>query len=83
MKTMLFTLPTCKYCVPAKELLKDQKDIEVINLENNPDLAVKYGIRSVPALVVEKCDGFTTYIGLDKIENYKKEKVSASCCGCR
>lgn len=84
MKILLFTLPTCKYCIPAKELLKDKKEVEIINLDNNENLAVKYGIRSVPALVVEECSGFTTYIGLEKIENFVKEKMaSKSCCGCK
>lgn len=84
MKIMLFTLPTCKYCTPAKELLKDRKDVEIVNLENHEDLAVKYGIRSVPALVTEECSGFTTYIGLDKIQEFIKDNASSnSCCGCK
>lgn len=84
MKIMLFTLPTCSYCVPAKELLKDKKEVEIINLKDHEELAVKYGIRSVPALVVEECCGsVTTYVGLDKIEKFVQEKMKTeSSCSC-
>ncbi|MCJ8342167.1 MAG: glutaredoxin family protein [Cetobacterium sp.] len=76
MKIMLFTLPTCKYCIPAKELLKDKQEVEIINLEANEDLAVKYGIRSVPTLVVEHdCCSVSTYVGLDKIQNFIKNTI--------
>lgn len=82
MKIMLFTLPTCKYCTPAKELLKDRKEIKIINLESREDLAVKYGIRSVPTLITEGCDGFTSYVGLDRIQEFAKQNI-ASSCGCK
>ncbi|WP_221892238.1 glutaredoxin [Cetobacterium sp. 8H] len=84
MKIMLFTLPTCKYCTPAKELLKDKKEVEIINLDDSEELGVKYGIRSVPTLVAEDCNGVTTYVGLDRIEKFVEEKMaSKSCCGCK
>lgn len=82
MKIMLFTLPTCKYCTPAKELLKDNKEVEIINLDDHEELGVKYGIRSVPTLVVENCSGATTYVGLDKITKFVEEHSSESGCGC-
>lgn len=83
MKKMLFTSPTCKYCVPAKEMLSDDKDVEIINVMENEALAVKYGIRSVPTLVVDKCSGPEIYVGLDKITSFVNKKVEENgSCGC-
>ncbi len=48
----------CKYQAPILEELKermgDNIEIRVIDVDQNIDEAVKYGIRVVPTLVVEK-----------------------------
>lgn len=81
MKIILFTLPTCKYCIPAKELLNDRKDIKIIDLESHEELAIKYGIKSVPTLIEERCNEFKSYVGLDQIQEFiKKNTYSKPCC---
>lgn len=82
MRLMLFTSPTCKYCNPAKELLGDFKDLEIINILENDEMTEMYGIRAVPTLVVEKCSGTEKYTGLDKISLFIDEYSSKKGCGC-
>lgn len=84
MRLILFTTPTCQYCGPAKELLADIPEVEYINAVENMREAAKYGIRSVPALVIEKCSGVQTLTGLDQIAKFVDERESASShsCGC-
>ncbi|MGL5088807.1 MAG: hypothetical protein ACRC6Z_05070 [Cetobacterium sp.] len=82
MRIMLFTTPTCQYCGPAKELVAAVEGVEILNAIENEDLAVMYGIRSVPCLVVEKCSGTQSYVGLDQIAKFIDEKESSAGCGC-
>ncbi len=48
----------CKMIAPALEELagemQDVVKIAKVNIDDNPDLAVQYGIRSIPALMVFK-----------------------------
>jgi thioredoxin 1 len=48
----------CRSLKPVVESLKNELVIESINVDENPQLAQEYGIRSIPALVFEK-DGHT------------------------
>ncbi|WP_426711395.1 glutaredoxin domain-containing protein [Cetobacterium sp. SF1] len=83
MKLILFTTPTCQYCGPAKELLADFDNIEILNALENLDLAEMYGIRSVPSLVLEKCSGPQVLVGLDQISKFVDESSEHSgSCGC-
>ncbi|SKA08201.1 Glutaredoxin [Cetobacterium ceti] len=83
MKIMLFTTPTCQYCGPAKELVKNIENIEILNAMENLDLAELYGIRSVPALVLEKCSGNEVLVGLEQITNFvENEENFSGNCGC-
>ena len=83
MRIMLFTTPTCQYCGPAKELLADTEGVEIINAMENQELAGMYGIRAVPCLIVEKCSGTKTFIGLDQIAQFVDENGhSSGGCGC-
>lgn len=86
MRILLFTTPTCQYCAPAKELLIASKieGIEYINATENMDLAKEFKIRSVPALVISKCSGSETFVGIDQIQDFiEKNKNSSGCqCGC-
>lgn len=56
MKILKFSLPTCKPCIVLSEQMKELDlsnfEIQEINLEDNKDLQYKYGIRSVPTLIV-------------------------------
>lgn len=67
-KKILFTTSTCPKCPEAKELLKNEKNIKHINAEDSMDAAVKYGIRSVPSLVVVNEDNkYKIYSGISEI----------------
>lgn len=83
MKIMLFTTPTCQYCAPAKELLEASGvNFEYIDATQNMDLAKQYQIRSVPALIVSKCSGTQSYVGIDQIEAYIEASKGVTGCGC-
>ncbi|WP_320953021.1 glutaredoxin family protein, partial [Enterocloster bolteae] len=45
------TTKTCPNCVSAKEFLKGQ-DYQIIDAEERPDLAEKFGIMQAPTLVI-------------------------------
>ena len=65
----LFTTPTCPNCRAAKEMLKDE-NVSIIDAEQNPDLARKYGILQAPTLVVI-ADGETQkYVNASNIRRY-------------
>lgn len=83
MKIMLFTTPTCQYCGPAKELLEASgTKFDYIDATENMDLAKQYQIRSVPALIVSKCSGTQSYIGIDQIQAFIEATKNVSGCGC-
>ena len=44
----------CRSLKPVVESLSTQLNIQSINIDDNPQLAQEYGIRSIPALVFEK-----------------------------
>ena len=55
----LIASPTCPHCVTAKKVLEEfseQKDVQIIELSVTTDEgmkeAIKFGVRSVPAIVV-------------------------------
>jgi len=48
----------CRSLKPVVESLSTQLNIQSINIDDNPQLAQEYGIRSIPTLVFEK-DGRT------------------------
>ncbi|MGL4402628.1 MAG: glutaredoxin family protein [Fusobacteriaceae bacterium] len=84
MRIMLFTTPTCQYCAPAKELLQASgiEGIEYINAVENMELAKEFGIRSVPALIVSKCSGNQSFVGLDQIQSFIESTQGSAGCGC-
>jgi small redox-active disulfide protein 1 len=77
----LFTSPTCPYCPEAKRVVKStaeaMKDALLIERDvsepQNADLARRYGIYSVPALVVNgryKIQGVPDPLRLMKLLEY-------------
>ncbi|MBN2222630.1 MAG: ribonucleoside triphosphate reductase [Vallitaleaceae bacterium] len=72
-KRMLFTTRTCPNCHVAKEVLKGI-DYEVVDAEENRELAIAYNIRTAPTLVVHESNGHEVepkfYAGLSKIKEY-------------
>jgi thioredoxin 1 len=62
MKVLKFYATWCEPCKALSKILEGAKDkitmpIENIDIEQNIDLAQKYGIRGVPALVIVDEDG--------------------------
>jgi len=73
MKNMLFTLPTCPGCPPAKDLLELKGvDFEVVDASTpeGTELAKRYGIGKVPTLIVLDESGEITDSarGVDEID---------------
>lgn len=57
----LFTTKSCTQCAALKpHLTANNIDIEIIDAEDNPELAFEYGIMNVPTIVTE--DGYK-YVG--------------------
>ena len=56
----LITMPGCSHCGPAKELLLQvapdfpQAEVEILNVVEDPDLAVKYNLLQAPGLVINE-----------------------------
>ena len=65
----LFTTKTCPNCKIAKEMLKDEP-YQLIDAEENQDLAVKYGIMQAPTLVVVNGDRTKKYVNASNIKKY-------------
>ncbi len=84
MKIILFTTPTCGFCGPAKELLGASgiAGIEYIDATENLELAKSYGVRSVPCVVLSKCSGNQSFVGLDQIQEFIDTMKNSKGCGC-
>ena len=74
LKRLLFTTKTCPNCAAAKQLLKDV-DYVLIDAEEQPELARKYGIMQAPALVVENNGEVAKYANLSRIKAYQEENI--------
>ncbi len=67
----LFTTATCPNCPIAKQELADKGVGYVpIDANENVDLALKYGIKSVPTLVVVKDGEASKFAGIGRIREY-------------
>ncbi len=67
----LFTTPTCPNCKVALPMLKDAGyDIDVINAAEDPDSAVRYGVKQAPTLVVSNGDDVEKYAGIAAIKKF-------------
>jgi len=65
----LFTTSTCPNCMIAKEML-DGEHYEVIDAEQNPEMAAKYGIMQAPTLVVIEGEDAKKYVNASNIQKY-------------
>ena len=76
---MLFATRTCPNCAQAETLL-GQAGIPYrkVLAEENPDLAVRYGVRQAPTLVVEDGTDPVKVTGLGAIRVYAAENRPAS-----
>lgn len=59
-KPVLLTASWCFPCKDVKDYINThQLDVEIIDVDIHRDVAQKYGIRSVPVLVVDEFTRFT------------------------
>jgi ribonucleoside-triphosphate reductase len=72
-KVMLFTTKHCPNCPRAKNEIEGVVNYELVDAEENIETTRKYGIRSVPSLVVEETGGYRTYTGISDIIKFRKE----------
>ncbi len=59
MKLLRFTASWCQPCKQLAKTLENLEldcDIEVVDVDTNPDLAAEYGVRGVPTLAIEGTD---------------------------
>lgn len=51
---LLFTASWCRYCQPLKHLIQDNDiNIEIIDIDENPSLAIEEQILQLPTLVFD------------------------------
>ncbi len=67
--TYLFTTKTCPNCSLAKKYLQNV-DYTVVDAEENMDLAVKYGVRQAPTLVIVAGQSQQKYVNISNIRKY-------------
>lgn len=67
LKVEVFTSPSCPYCPMAEQVveeakkeIKDDMDIEVVNIMTDRQRAIDYGIMAVPAIAI---NGVVEFVG--------------------
>lgn len=73
----LFTTKTCPNCKAAKEYLKEE-NYQLIDAEENAELAEKYGVMQAPTLVVVENGKTKKYVNASNIKRYAQTTVSES-----
>lgn len=69
----LFTTSTCPNCKIAKQILEGE-DYQLIDAEENPELARKYGVMQAPTLVVVENGQAKKYVNASNIQRYVDEE---------
>ena len=69
----LFTTKTCPNCKIAKEMLSDEQ-YELVDAEENAELARKYGVMQAPTLVVVNGEDTQKYVNASNIKKYVDKK---------
>ncbi|MDE5697339.1 MAG: ribonucleoside triphosphate reductase [Lachnospiraceae bacterium] len=67
--TYLFTTKTCPNCNLAKKYLQNV-DYTVVDAEENMELAVRYGVRQAPTLVIVAGQSEQKYVNVSNIRKY-------------
>lgn len=74
----LFTTKTCPNCAIAKEYLKEEQ-YELIDAEEQPELATEYGVMQAPTLVVVENGRSKKYVNVSNIKKYAERNVEMVC----
>jgi len=69
----LFTTSTCPNCRMAKKILEGE-NLEIIDAEENPDLARAFGIMQAPTLVITDGEHTKKYVNASNIQKYVDEE---------
>ena len=78
-KVFRFTAEWCNPCkMLAKVLEQEGIDIPTIDVDKNKELAAKYGIRSIPAIVIEQDNGSFEVISGSSLSNNQKDMLHAA-----
>ena len=70
----LFTTSTCPNCKMAKKMLEGE-ELEIIDAEENPDMARQFGIRQAPTLVITDGEHLRKYVNASNIQKYVDEEL--------
>ena len=70
----LFTTSTCPNCRMAKKMLEGE-EYEVIDAEQNPDMARQFGIMQAPTLVITDGEHMKKYVNASNIQKYVDEEM--------
>ena len=69
--TLLFATKTCPNCKIAASMLdKAGISYEKLYVEDNEELAISYGLKQAPTLLVVNGDSFDKYVSIPGIKNY-------------
>ena len=73
-KVFRFTAEWCNPCkMLAKVLEQEGIDIPTVDVDKNKELAAKYGIRSIPTIVIEQDNGSFEVISGSSLSNDQKD----------
>ena len=76
--------PGCSKCAKANEVIRDHIenmkgiDLKEINIAENPDIAVKHGIMSTPALIINGKLAFSGAPSENELKKYLKKIKDAN-----
>ena len=85
-RLMLFTTPTCPKCKASIPMLNEAGiDVEVINANEQRELAIKYGVKKAPTLVVDDGENVVKYVDIagvkQFIDAFRASKADVSATG--
>ena len=70
-RLMLFTTPTCPKCKAAIPMLNEAGiDVEVINANDQRELAIKYGVKKAPTLVADDGENVVKYADISGVKQF-------------
>ena len=73
-KLMLFTTATCPKCKASIPMLEEAGiAVEIINANNEPDKAIKYGVKKAPTLVADDGENVVKYVDITGVKKFIDE----------
>ena len=73
-RLMLFTTPTCPKCKASIPMLGEAGiEVEIINANEQRELAVKYGVKKAPTLVADDGENVAKYVDITGVKKFIDE----------